>query len=77
MGWNHRVLAFVYEDEIRLQIHEVYYNSKGKPNGYTANPIFVNGESLKDIKWTLKQMKKCLNKPILSGNNFPKEYKLK
>jgi hypothetical protein len=77
MGWNHRVLAFTYEDEVRLQIHEVYYNKKGKPDAYTVNPVSVNGESLKNIKWTLKQMKECLNKPILSGDNFPKIYKFK
>lgn len=77
MGWNHRVLAFIYEDEVQLQIHEVYYNKKGKPNGYTSNPISINGGSLKDIKWTLKQIKKCLKKPVLSVDNFPKKYKLK
>jgi len=76
MGWNHRILAHKQNGEVYLSLHEVFYNKKGKPDGYTLNPITVVGESLKSIKWTLKMMKKCSNKPILwAGKKFPKEFK--
>ena len=80
MGWNHRVLAkeFIFENgekEIYFDIHEVYYDADGKPDGYTKNPILVGGENIKDIKWTLNKMKECLKKPILWGNDkFPEVY---
>ncbi len=32
MKWNHRVLAHKDGDEMFFQIHEVYYDKKGKPN---------------------------------------------
>ena len=41
MSWNHRVLAHKDGDEMYLQIHEVYYDKDGKPNGYTANGVSV------------------------------------
>jgi hypothetical protein len=75
MGWNHRVLAHEHKGEIYFQIHEVYYDDSGTPNGYTENSVSVGGESLKDIGWTLNRMKECLKKPILwAGDKFPSEY---
>ncbi len=80
MSWNHRILAKEYKHldgttEIYFQIHEVYYDKKGTPNGYTENPVHVGGESIQDIQWTLKHMKECMKKPILwEGERFPKEF---
>lgn len=75
MGWNHRLIAHEDGDETYFQIHEVYYNKKGKPNGLTKEGISIGSDSIKGIKWTLKMMKKCLKKPILSYKDFPKTYK--
>ena len=75
-SWNHRVLAHEYKDEVVFQIHEVYYNEEGKPNGSTKDGVIVVGESKKDIAWTLNKMKECLKDPILwAGDRFPEEYK--
>lgn len=75
MGWNHRVLAHKYREEVYLQIHEVFYDENGIPNGYTAEPITIGAEDIKGIRWTLNKMKECLKKPILwAGDDFPKEY---
>ena len=75
MGWNHRVLAHKYQEEVYLQIHEVLYDENGIPNGYTAEPITIAAEDIKGIRWTLNKMKECLKKPILwAGDDFPKEY---
>jgi hypothetical protein len=75
MGWNHRILAQELEGETYCAIHEVYYDENGVPSGYTADPVWVLGSSLKDIKWALRRMTEATKKPILSINNFPNEYK--
>lgn len=78
MSWNHRVLAHEHNKEIYLMIHEVYYNDDLKPIGYTERAVGIGGEDLKSIRWTLKHMRKCLEKPILwAGDKWPKEYKPK
>ena len=74
MGWNHRILAHKDGDEMYLQIHEVYYDKDGKPDGYTANGVSVGAESLDGIKWVLEKMKECATKPILLADDFPKVY---
>jgi hypothetical protein len=75
MGWNHRVLAHKYQEEIYFQIHEVLYDENGIPNGYTAEPVTIGSEDIKGMRWTLNKMKECLKKPILwAGDDFPKEY---
>lgn len=77
MSWNFRVLAHKDGDDFYYQIHEVYYNRKGKPESYTEKGVSIGSDCLDGIKWTLKEMKKCLKKPILSVENFPKKHKLK
>jgi hypothetical protein len=75
MSWNHRVLVHKDGDDIWFSIHEVYYDEKETPESYTSNGVSVGGNSIKDLSWTLDKMKKCLNKPILSLENFPEEFK--
>jgi len=76
MSWNHRIL--VTEDnngDIYFQIHEVFYNGDGTPNGYTMNPITIGSDDIKGLTWTVNKIKECLKKPILWGDNkFPQEY---
>ena len=64
MGWNHRILAHEYKGEVYLQIHEVYYDEEGKPDGYSENPIPVGSETVKGITWTLNKMLECRAKPM-------------
>lgn len=76
--WNHRILAHEYSGDIYLQIHEVYYNEQGIPNGYTEKPVTVGSETTNGITWTLNRMLECRNKPILwAGDKFPAECKIK
>lgn len=76
MTWNYRILAHKDKNEWFFEIHEVYYDNNGKPEGYTENGVSVGGESLKGIEWTLDKMKECVNKPILlAGDKFPMEFK--
>jgi hypothetical protein len=74
MSWNHRVLAHEINDEVYFEIHRVHYNKDDIPTIYTENGTTIGGESLESIAWVLEEMTKCLKKPILSVNNFPKEY---
>lgn len=75
--WNHRVLVEKSKgDELYFYIAEVFYEF-GEPI-LSTNAIDVNGESIKDLKWTLDMMKKALSKPILwGGDDFPKVYEAK
>jgi hypothetical protein len=74
MSWNHRILAHKDGDEVYFEIHEVYYDEDGKPISYTADGANVGSESLDGIKRVLDKMKECVNKPILSADDFPNEY---
>ena len=78
MSWNHRVLAHKYKDEVYLQIHEVHYDKNNIPKDYTEKGVPIAGDSISSLKWTLTEMQKCLNKPILwAGEKFPSECKIK
>lgn len=63
MSWNYRALAHEYKGEVWLKIHEVYYNKDGVPDGYTSNPITLEAETLKEIKWKLNKIKEALKNP--------------
>jgi len=84
MSWNYRlfkekVKAHPQTDEMidRYTIREVYYDSEGIPNGYTAEPMkpesfMEDTEStpIADIQWQLESMLKALTKPIITEEDF-------
>ena len=39
MGWNHRVMKHKDGEDDFFTIHEVYYNKKGKVDGYTIKEV--------------------------------------
>jgi hypothetical protein len=59
-----------------FSITEVYYKN-GKPDSYIESDKnrLDALDSIKDIKWNLKKMKKAFKKPILDLDNFPNEWK--
>lgn len=57
-----------------MQIHDVYYDDDGRPDGYGQNASAVGGEHLGEIRQTLERMTECLDKPILSAEDFPREW---
>ena len=69
MTWNHRVIRQVYDDEVFLGIHEVFYED-GVPDMCTKDTVGVSGESLAELKQTLKWMRKALRQPILEMSDF-------
>ena len=75
MSWNHRVLYFEDPNEPWFEIHEVYYDIFGKPNGYAEGGCSTHRKSMKSMRWVIKNMLKCLNRPILyGGDRFPEQY---
>jgi hypothetical protein len=77
MGWNHRVVyhkaGFLKDNpglkwEEYLAIHEVFYDDNDEPTSMTEQPVTIvsdGSEALIEIKWTLEQMLKATDKPIL------------
>lgn len=53
--WNYRVIKHESLDETVYGLHEVYYDKKGKPNGYTENAVAV-GDTVEELKEVLKMM---------------------
>jgi len=75
MSWNYRVLAHKNGESFYFKIHEVYYDKNSLPNAMTERAISVGGETLHDVLWVLSEMKKALEKPVLSFDDFPNEFK--
>jgi hypothetical protein len=60
MTWNYRL---IYKEEHLgkkihgyFAIHEVFYDEKGKPEGWTENAVDVGAEDASEIKDILTQM---------------------
>ena len=70
MSWNYRIMrrngidlcGVEYE---WFELHEVYYDSDGKVDGYTIDAIAPGGDDINELKENLFQMMKAFNKPIL------------
>jgi hypothetical protein len=52
MSWNYRVVR--YKDGSGYGVHEVYYDGAGKACSMTEQPIPFRGDTLKDIRESLK-----------------------
>lgn len=72
MTWNYRVIKFIDEDgEPHHQIHEVYYDKDGHPNGHTENPVSVfSNEGIDGLSSVLEKMAEALKKPALEESDF-------
>lgn len=85
MHWNHRVVKhtdkyFHEEEEIvehTYEVHEVYYNSKNEPTGYTDASL--TSETMEGLQIELERFAKALTQPVLDadtdfkGNYFEDE----
>ena len=79
MTWNHRIIRTDggWADEGHLyQIHECYYESENEeiPTASTEKPTAVSAESVDGLRWMLKQMVKCLGRPVLEYDEEKKEF---
>ena len=73
--WNYRIGTQLIHNERVFSVFEIYYSDrKGKkPDGYVERTLSEH-VSIKDIKWTLKKIKKALKQPIIDLDNFPNEW---
>lgn len=72
-GKNEKMSEF--PDERLFYVIEVYYQKDSKiPDSYVERDPINALTSIKDIKWTLKKIKKALKKPIIDLDNWPNEY---
>jgi hypothetical protein len=69
MSWNYRVMTL--DGGQSYEIHEVYYDSAGKPHTYTMNPVKPFGENLRELRQDLMWMLKSLDEPVLTLQDFP------
>ncbi|KWN80853.1 hypothetical protein WM24_23745 [Burkholderia ubonensis] len=70
MTWNHRVVEHQTNGETWRAIHEVYYDDAGVPWGYTENAVGIVWDEDGDPHWTLDQMRKALDAPVLAESDF-------
>ena len=77
MSWNYRIMAkrCPEHNETVYTIREVYYNKAGIADGFTDPIDVASMDGLNGIKLVLKEMIKATEKPILSEDNFPEEFK--
>ena len=54
--WNYRILRHNYGAEVGYEIHEVYYDDDGNPQGWTENGKAPYGETPEDLIWCLETM---------------------
>lgn len=65
MTWDYRVVRITTEFDTVYQIHEVYYNKKGKPTMLTENGIALRSESAIGLALSLPSYLKALTLPVL------------
>jgi hypothetical protein len=77
--WNFRVITKLhevgnYEEFYRtFSICEVHYENK-TPISYGEKGMLVDFEYVKDLKWSIKKIKKALKKPVLDADKWPNEW---
>lgn len=62
MSWNYRIMSHNKE---YYAVHEVYYDSDNKVNGYTSMPINVIADTPEELKSVYKMIGEAFKKPIL------------
>jgi hypothetical protein len=65
MRWGYRLVKTKDGDDDFYQIHEVYYNEKGKVDGWTVKGATVGGHSKAEVRWVLEQMLEAINKETI------------
>jgi len=69
-GWNYRVVK--QHPRSYYEIHEVYYDDAGKPNGLTVRGIGPGGDNREEFKSSADMYAEALYKPVLifDGDDF-------
>ena len=84
MVWNYRLVG-TYNERYKfnsIEMKEVQYNVEDEPNSIQKTAELYSEDETEEkaiatIKSQLELMLKVLDKPILSNEDFPNEYKFK
>ena len=68
--WEYRVLKRTFPNEEVYNIYEVYYNKKGKIRNISSMPMYIQGESLEELKYDYELYGRAFRKPILDYNKI-------
>ena len=71
MTWNYRVVKKTYEGETLFGIHEVYYDSDGKPDMVTVEPVGIVGDDLTELQREFVYYLRALLRPVLDYEGIP------
>ncbi|CAB4129392.1 hypothetical protein UFOVP118_32 [uncultured Caudovirales phage] len=66
--WNHRVVNLDDDDEVSLEIREVYYDQEGNPYGHCGAEVF--GTDLQELDRVMTRMRQAFDQPILTKEDF-------
>lgn len=56
--WNHRLVEHRYGEEVWVEVHEIHYDEKGVPEGFTSRSVSPRS------RWEAKKMLEAFDKSI-------------
>ena len=65
MTWNKRIIRRESPLGAVFSIHEVFYDDKGKVDGWTEAPVYLDGDDLDDLKLDFFLTANAFLKPVL------------
>lgn len=72
MYWNHRVMRTVDDQgDVTYGIHEVYYNAKDEPEGWTQDPVPLMADTEEDLRDLHEIMSMAFTKSPLDKKGNP------
>lgn len=77
MSWNYRVMRRNLQGEDQFAIYEVYYNKRGKVKMWSSDPVFICGETLKELVKDFKLYAKAFEKPVLDYNELEEKFNIR
>lgn len=74
LRWNYRIGTKKVLEQRLFSVIRVYYKDKEIDSYSELNGPISDWDSVREIKKTLKRIKKAFKKPILDTDNWPKKY---
>lgn len=69
--WNHRIIKTTQGGEDLFSVHEVQYDSAGKPASYTDEPVVLDGMPHGELLEALSMLSLATAMPVLVLADFP------
>lgn len=74
MSWNYRVIKHkcIHTGETWLAVHEVHYDEFCNIEGWTAAPVYPQGETIEELREAMIMYRHCVEKPVLDEAELKK-----